>query len=173
MERPPTVKMEWTGKDWLIYANASLVAKCQEGDWTSLKPGWTVKTNASRSKILVTHNGTTLEYGVPKHRRKTLMHTTIEQPTVGPDGEPLWRATGARQRYAQRLVEEVDHGRMFVAACQVLFHRKLKLGEIGTDDAISPSTEEVANVIAWCDLRQLRLLRKIAESLIVTEESPH
>jgi hypothetical protein len=95
----------------------------------------------------------------------------MEKPTIdSKTGEPLWQSNGARQRYAARLVKEVDQGRMFAAAGRVLFHRKLKAGEIGPDDAISPSTEEVANVMAWCDLRQLRLLRKIAEGLIVTKE---
>jgi hypothetical protein len=47
----------------------------------------------------------------------------------------------------------------------VLFHRKLKAGEIGPDDGITPTQEEMANVIEWADLRQLQLLRKIAESI--------
>jgi hypothetical protein len=42
-------------------------------------------------------------------------------------------------------------------------------GEIGPDEGISPSMDEMINVVAWSDLRQLRLLRKIAESLEVDE----
>ncbi len=94
----------------------------------------------------------------------------MEKPSIGPDGEPRWQPNGARQRYAMQLAREVDFGRLFVAACQVLFHRMLKRGAIGPGDCISPSNEEVLNVIAWCDLRQLRLLRKMAEGLIVEKE---
>ena len=91
--------------------------------------------------------------------------TPLEKPTVGLDGRPLWRSNGERQRYAQRMLEEVDHGAVFAAAGQVLFHRKLKAGEIGPDDGITPTQEEMVNVIEWADLRQLQLLRKIAESI--------
>ena len=89
----------------------------------------------------------------------------LEKPTVGPDGRPLWQSNGERQRYAQRMLEEVDYGAVFAAAGQVLFHRKLKAGEIGPDDGITPTQEEMVNVIEWADLRQLQLLRKIAESI--------
>jgi hypothetical protein len=44
-------------------------------------------------------------------------------------------------------------------------HRKLKAGEIGPDDGITPTQEEMVHVIEWADLRQLQLLRKIAESI--------
>jgi hypothetical protein len=92
----------------------------------------------------------------------------MERPTIDPTtGEPLWRPNGARQRFAERLSEEVDFGRVFAAAGFVLRHRMEQRGEIGPDDGISPSPDEVINVIAWSDLRQLRLLRKIAESLDV------
>ncbi len=94
----------------------------------------------------------------------------MEKPTIGPDGEPLWQPNGARQRYAQRMAKEVDITRVFVAAGQVLRHRMVQRGDIGPNEGISPTKEEVANVIAWCDLRQLRLLRKIAEDLIVDRE---
>lgn len=49
----------------------------------------------------------------------------LERPCIGPDGEPLWQSNGARQRYAKRMSEEVDADRVFVAACQVLFHRMM------------------------------------------------
>jgi hypothetical protein len=91
--------------------------------------------------------------------------TPLEKPTVGPDGRPLWQSNGERQRYAQRMLEEVDYGAVFAAAGQVLFHRKLKAGEIGPDDGITPTQEEMVNVIEWANLRQLQLLRKIAESI--------
>ena len=95
----------------------------------------------------------------------------MEKPTIDPvTGEPLWRPNGARQRFAQRMVEEVDPVRVFVVAAQVLRHRMVERGEIGPEDGISPTTEEVADVIAWSDLRQLRLLRKWAESLDEPEE---
>jgi hypothetical protein len=98
----------------------------------------------------------------------------MERPTIDPaTGEPLWRPNGARQRYAKRMVEEVDVYRIFVVAAQVLRHRMVERGEIGPKDGISPSKEQVADVIAWSDLRQLRLLRKLAESLIVTREPLH
>ena len=97
----------------------------------------------------------------------------MEKPRVGPDGEPLWEQDGERQRYAKRLSEEVDPGRLFAAVGQVLFHRMLKAGEIGPDDGITPSNAEILNVIAWADIRQLRLLRKMAESLIVEKETLH
>jgi hypothetical protein len=164
-----TVRMEWDGNDMLCHAGDLLIAKCHDGAWISLAPGWTVKTNASCSKVFVTHNGTRMKYGVPKRHQKNLMIITMEEPTVGPDGEPLWQPNGERQCYAKRLAREIAPDRMFVAACQVLFNRKLKAGEIGPNDCISPQ-EEAANVIAWCDLRQLRLLRKIAQSLIVERE---
>jgi hypothetical protein len=97
----------------------------------------------------------------------------MEKPTVGPDGRPRWQPNGARQRYAKRLAKEVDVGRVFAATAQVLHHRMVQRGEIGPDDGISPSTEEIVGVIEWCDLRQLRLLRKMAESMIVTKEPLH
>jgi len=73
----------------------------------------------------------------------TRKETPLEKPTVGPDGRPLWQSNGERQRYAQRMLEEVDHGAVFAAAGQVLFHRKLKAGEIGPDDGITPTQEEM------------------------------
>ncbi|MFY9840943.1 MAG: hypothetical protein WAK55_31630 [Xanthobacteraceae bacterium] len=89
----------------------------------------------------------------------------LEKPTVGPDGRPLWQSNGERQRYAQRMLEEVDKGAVFAAAGQVVFHRKLKAGEIGPDDSITPTQDEMVKVIEWADLSQLQLLRKIAESI--------
>jgi hypothetical protein len=90
----------------------------------------------------------------------------MERPTIDPTtGEPLWQPNGARQRFLKRMTEEVDAIRVFVVVGQVLRHRMVKRGEIGPDDGISPTTEDVADVIAWADLRQLRLLRKWAESL--------
>jgi hypothetical protein len=86
--------------------------------------------------------------------------TPLEKPTVGSDGRPLWQSNGERQRYAQRMLEEVDYGAVFAAAGQVLFHRKLKAGEIGPDDGITPTQEEIVNVIEWADLRQIQLLRR-------------
>jgi hypothetical protein len=68
---------------------------------------------------------------------------------------------------------KVDFGRLFAVAAQVLRYRMVQRGEIGPDDGISPSMEEVLNVIAWSDLRQLRLLRKMAESMIETKERLH
>ena len=98
----------------------------------------------------------------------------MEKPTIDPTtGEPLWRPNGARQRFAKRLLEEVDYGRVFVVAAQVLRHRMVQRGQIGPHDGISPSNEEVLNVVAWSDLRQLRLLRKMAEGLIVEREPIH
>jgi len=97
----------------------------------------------------------------------------MEKPTIDPTtGEPLWRPNGARQRFAQRMVKEVDPVRVFVVAGWVLRHRMVQRGEIGPEDGISPAQEEVADLIAWCDLRQLRLLRKMAESLDEPEEVP-
>jgi hypothetical protein len=95
----------------------------------------------------------------------------MEKPTIDPTtGEPLWRPNGARQRFAKRMAEEVDPVRVFVVAAQVLRHRMVERGEIGPEDGISPTTEQVTDVIAWCDLRQLRLLQKWAESLDEPEE---
>jgi hypothetical protein len=94
----------------------------------------------------------------------------MEKPTIDSTGEPLWRPNGARQRFAQRMADEVDPVRVFAAAAYVLRHRMVQRGEIGPEDGISPTTEEIADVIAWCDLRQLRLLRKMAESLGEPEE---
>jgi len=102
-----------------------------------------------------------------------MKRTVIEEPTVDLDGEPRWQPLGERQRYAERMSEEVDPHRLFMAAAQVLFHRKLRAGEIGPDDGISPTNEEVEDVIAWSDLRQLKLLRKIAEDLIIQRETIH
>jgi hypothetical protein len=97
----------------------------------------------------------------------------MEKPTIDrATGEPLWRPNGARQRFAQGMVDEVDPVRVFVVAAQVLRHRMVERGEIGPDDGISPTTEEIADVIAWYDLYQLRLLRKWAESLDEPEEVP-
>ena len=93
-----------------------------------------------------------------------------ERPTIDPTtGEPLWRRNGARQRFAKRLSEEVELPRVLMAAGFVLRHRMEQRGEIGPDEGISPSMDEMINVVAWSDLRQLRLLRKIAESLEVDE----
>jgi hypothetical protein len=90
----------------------------------------------------------------------------MEKPTIDPaTGKPLWRANGERQRYYDRMFAEVDHGALLVVAGQVLRHRAVKRGEIGPHDGISPSFEEMADVIEWADLRQLRILRKCAESL--------
>ena len=98
----------------------------------------------------------------------------MEKPMIDPaTGEPLWRPNGARQRFAARMVEEVDPHLVFVVACQVVRNRKVQRGEIGPHDGISPSNEEVLNVIAWANLRQLRILRKCAESLIVEREPIH
>jgi len=95
----------------------------------------------------------------------------MEKPSIDPTtGEPLWRPNGARQRFAARMAEEVDQVRVFVAAAQVLRHRMVQRGEIGPEEGISPTNEEVTNVIAWSDLRQLKLLRKIAEDLICEGE---
>jgi hypothetical protein len=96
----------------------------------------------------------------------------MERPTIHPTtGEPQWRPNGARQRFAQCMAEEVDPVRVFVAAGQVLRHRMAERGEIGSEDGISPTKQEFADVIAWSDLRQLRLLRKIAEGLIAERVS--
>jgi hypothetical protein len=98
----------------------------------------------------------------------------MEKPTIHPTtGEPLWRPNGARQRFAKRMVEEVPFERVFVAAGQVLRHRMEQRGEIGPDDGIRPTKEQIVNVIAWSNLRQLRLLRRIAEGLIHGKESVH
>ncbi len=96
--------------------------------------------------------------------------TEMEKPTVGPDGRPRWQPNGARQRYAKRMSEEVDPGRVIAVAGQVLRNRKVRSGEIGPHDGISPSIKECLGVIEWCDFRQLRLLREMAESLIVEKE---
>jgi hypothetical protein len=97
----------------------------------------------------------------------------MEKPTIDPTtGEPLWRPNGARQRFAQRMVDEVDPVRVFVVAAGVLRHRMVQSGEIGPEDGVSPTKEEVLDVIAWADLRQLRLLRKWAESLGEPEKVP-
>lgn len=76
--KEPTVAMKWDGKDWQVYADAKLIAKCQAGVWISLTPGWTVKPNAKHSKAAITHLGATMEYGVPKHHRKTSEQTARE-----------------------------------------------------------------------------------------------
>ena len=72
----------------------------------------------------------------------------MEKPRISPDGESLWQPNGARQRYARRLTEEVDLYRLFAVAAQVFRHRKVERGEIGPNDGISPSKEEVLDVIA-------------------------
>ena len=169
----PSVRLRRDGDDWLAYAGDLLIARCQAGVWISLEPGWLVKPNASCSKISITHNGSTMDCAVPKRQREVVMRTVIEQPTVGPDGEPRWRPHGARQRYAERMSEEIDPGRLFVAAAQMLFNRKLRAGKIGPHDEITSTEEEVLNVIAWSDLRQLRLLKEMAEGLIVEREAIH
>ena len=169
----PSVRLLRDGDDWLAYAGDLLIARCQAGVWISLEAGWVVKPNASYSKVSITHNGVTMDYAMPKRQREVMMRTVIEQPTIGPDGEPRWQPHGARQRYADRMSEEVDPGRLFMAAAHVLFNRKLKAGKIGPHDEITPTQEEVLNVIAWSDLRQLRLLKEMAEGLIVEREAIH
>jgi hypothetical protein len=98
----------------------------------------------------------------------------MEKPTIDPTtGEPQWQPDGARQRFAEQLAEEVDFGRLYAAAAQVLHHRMVQRGEIGPDDETRPSKEDVMNVIQWSDLRQLRLLKKIAEGLIEDKVAVH
>jgi hypothetical protein len=90
----------------------------------------------------------------------------MEKPTIDPaTGEPLWQPNGARQRFAKRMAEEIDFDRMFVVAAYVVPHRMVERGEIGPEDGVDVSMDQVINVIEWADLRQLRLLRKWAESL--------
>jgi hypothetical protein len=70
----------------------------------------------------------------------------MEKPTIDPaTGEPQWQPDGARQRFAKRLVEEVDMGRLLAAAAQVLHHRKVKRGEIGPDDAIRHTAKRMSS----------------------------
>jgi hypothetical protein len=63
-------------------------------------------------------------------------------------------------------VDEIDMGRIFAAAAQVARQRLEQRGEIGADEPMTPTQEQVIAVIEWSDLRQLKLLRKLAEGLI-------
>ena len=52
----------------------------------------------------------------------------MERPTIDPTtGEPRWRPNGARQRFAQRMVEEVDPLRVFVAQARLRTERVFRL----------------------------------------------
>ena len=91
----------------------------------------------------------------------------MERPTIHPTtGEAQWRTDGARQRFAKRLSEEVDFARVFVAAGTLMRDQMERRGEIGPDDGVPLTPKEIADWISWLDLRQLKHLRKLAESLI-------
>jgi hypothetical protein len=70
-------------------------------------------------------------------------------------------------------VDEIDMGRIFAAAAQVVRQRLEQRGEIGADEPMTPTQEQVIAVIEWSDLRQLKLLRKLAEGLIDDKMAVH
>jgi hypothetical protein len=90
----------------------------------------------------------------------------MERPTIDPaTGDANWQPNGARQRYAQQMLEELGFTRVFVAACQIMRGLMVERGEIEREDGISLSKADVVNWLQWRTLRQLKIIRKIAEDL--------
>ena len=97
----------------------------------------------------------------------------MEKPTIDPTtGEALWRPNGARQRYALRMLEELGFTLVFVAAGQLMRHQMVQRGEIGLHDGVSLSKADVVNWLQWRTLKQLKFIRRIAETTGEPEEVP-
>jgi hypothetical protein len=95
----------------------------------------------------------------------------MERPTIDPaTGDANWRPNGARQRFALRMAEELGFDRVFAAAAQIMRHQMVKRGEIGPPDGVTISLEDVVDWLQWRTLRQLKVIRRIAESLGEPEE---
>jgi hypothetical protein len=94
----------------------------------------------------------------------------MERPTIDPaTGDALWQPNGARQRYAKRFFNEVEISRILAAAGQIMRHQMVERGEIGPHDGVSIQKADFANWIQWCNLGQLKVIRRIAEGLVGPE----
>jgi hypothetical protein len=95
----------------------------------------------------------------------------MEKPTIDPaTGEANWQSNGARQRFALRMVKELSFDRVFAAAGQIMRRQMVARGEIGPEDGVSISIDDVVNWLQWRTLRQLKVLRRIAKDLGEPEE---
>jgi hypothetical protein len=91
-------------------------------------------------------------------RRKALR----EKPKLGADGHPEWDPDGKRQRFFKAMNEELDEARIWAAAAAMCAQRQGREGDF--------SDEEILTFIEWCDLRDLRFMRKIAKMINLTKE---
>ena len=95
----------------------------------------------------------------------------MKRPTIV-DGQPHWPPNGARERYLRRMLEEIPVN-VSATVAEILSDRKIRNGEVGTDDMIETTKEEIDNFIQWQDLRQLKLIRKLAEKVEFEGVEPH
>jgi hypothetical protein len=72
-----------------------------------------------------------------------------------------------RKQFVVRLFEEIDFGRLMDAAAILMPSEMVWHGEIGPDYGINQGAK-IGRWISWLDLRQLKELREVAASLIVT-----
>jgi hypothetical protein len=77
--------------------------------------------------------------------------------------EEFDQAVAALIRGGRAAIDDDCTERVFIAACQVLRHRR---NDIPDDQPIYPTDEEVIDVLTSANRRQRKLLKKIAESLI-------
>ena len=85
----------------------------------------------------------------------------MERPRIDP-----------RQRFAQRMTEELGFVPVFIAACQLMRHQMVQRGEIGPHDGASISPDDAINWLQWRTLRQLKIIGRIAEGIGNPEEVP-
>jgi hypothetical protein len=77
--------------------------------------------------------------------------------------KPFGRHDGARQRFAERTLEEFSAERVFVAAGLLI--RQREYSHLPDDEGVNLSKEDIADYVQWLDLKDLRLVRQIAEGL--------
>jgi hypothetical protein len=87
----------------------------------------------------------------------------MEEPRVDESGEAIWRPNGARQRFAEWSIEQLGIERIFVAIGFLIRHREY--GHLPEDEGITLTKEEVADYVQWLNLKELRLIHKMAEQI--------
>jgi hypothetical protein len=87
----------------------------------------------------------------------------LEVPRVGEDGDAIWRPNGARQRFAEQMLEEIGTERVFIAIGFLI--RRREYDHLPDDEGINLSPEDIANYAQWLDLKDLKLVRHIAETV--------